>query len=238
MLEEAQNLLPLPESPHQTVEYSPGSQDGKTEPNSPDRQEFICNNSSTKCSSLAVEKYNNIDSNCVMSCHENYKQMSIISKQSDGGGGGGGEDVNSLDLVTVKERHMSIDSARDSGIGDNSNFADLETKFDDTSDENTDDNPTNADGGCCRGNQSGGVNCFESATSSSDLKGYWQPKIKKSLADRLPPNTFYLVKPNRYIFPGAEVFYDPDEKYAYHPDSSSSGNSEDESESEATNQLF
>lgn len=77
-------------------------------------------------------------------------------------------------------------------------------------------------------------NSDENITSTSDLpevnmRGYWQPKQKRSLAERLPPNTLYLIPPNRYIFPGAEYFIDSDEKYDYF-DNSSLDSSDSESE--------
>lgn len=69
-------------------------------------------------------------------------------------------------------------------------------------------------------------------TSTSDLRGYWQPKVKKSLAERLPEDCFHLIPPNRYIFPGAEVYYDPDEKLHYENNSSSSSSESEESDDE------
>ncbi|RZC33455.1 NAD-dependent histone deacetylase Sir2, partial [Asbolus verrucosus] len=214
MLQEASHLLPLEEiSSEMTLNIrndeccnNDDSVKIQTEPNctenklEKDREPCICKcNASTKSSSLTVAK--DIDCNCMCSVNYN-KQTSIINKQSllDT------ELVNSLDVKTVKERHMSVDSARDSGIGDNSNFTDLETKYDDTSDEN----PEIGDYGTCRVSKESFHNtseknvrpqftnisddtlseehkmnatCFES-TSTSDLKGFWQPKIKKSLADR------------------------------------------------------
>lgn len=111
-----------------------------------------------------------------------------------------------LDIKTVKERHISIDSARDSGIGENSNFAD---KYDDTSDEDPGEKSSNSfDLDLQNSASSSSGNCIKQSHSErfSDLRGYWQPKLKKSLADRLPDNSFYLISPSRYIFPGAEVF--------------------------------
>lgn len=111
-----------------------------------------------------------------------------------------------IEPKVTKERHMSVDSARDSGIGENSNFTDVDT---------------------CK---------FESADESNDCRsvpdlGLWEPKRKCNLADRLPPDSFYLVPPSRYVFPGAEIFYDPDEKYnSYFEGSSSSDSSETEME--------
>lgn len=229
MLEEASHLLPLKETNFDLKNED--SVKSQTEPNCTDDNLDRCKcNASTKCSS-SVEK--DVDLNCECSCN---KQTSIINKQSllDS------DLVNSLDLKSVKERHMSVDSARDSGIGDNSNFTDLETKYDDTSDEN----PEMGDYNSCSNkddflpeptnisNDEDKTNTYLESTTTSDLKGFWQPKIKKSLAERLPPKSFYLVKPSRYIFPGAEIYYDPDEKFGFYEGSSSSGNSESESEAE------
>lgn len=111
---------------------------------------------------------------------------------------------------------MSVDSARDSGIGENSNFTDVEEQ------------------------RCSGVGDDNSNTSSSllhDLRGFWQPKIKRSLIERLPNDTFYLIPPSRYIFPGAEVLYDPDDKLSYE-DSSSSDTLDSESECENVEGAF
>ncbi|KAL1518258.1 hypothetical protein ABEB36_001906 [Hypothenemus hampei] len=126
------------------------------------------------------------------------------------------------DLSKLKERHVSIDSAKDSGIGENSNFADL------------DQDSVKEEVGC---NVATPVTTFSSLRIAADaassvktsknhvdddgmeddenMRGYWQPKVKKSLAHRLPPNSFHLVPPSRYIFPGAEVYYDPDDKSSF-----------------------
>ncbi|XP_060521146.1 NAD-dependent protein deacetylase sirtuin-1 [Cylas formicarius] len=116
-----------------------------------------------------------------------------------------------------KERHMSIDSARDSGIGDNSNFADLESESKEASTFQLEL--------AINDSQCGGYK--KEAACSSDMRGFWQPKVKQSLADRLPDNSFHLVPPSRYIFPGAEVYYDPDEKSSCRDDSSSSDSLDD-----------
>ncbi|KAK3914061.1 NAD-dependent protein deacetylase sirtuin-1 [Frankliniella fusca] len=80
--------------------------------------------------------------------------------------------------ASAKERHMSLDSTRDSGIGDSCNSVDSSVDKDrDINTESTSD-----------------------TTSSS-----WN-KAKESLASRLPVNCFHFVTPSRYIFPGAEVF--------------------------------
>lgn len=159
-------------------------------------------NSTNRCSSLDLKE-------CTCTC----PSMSIINQTNE----------NSKEYASIKERHMSIDSARDSGIGDNSNFTDLETKYDeeDSKNETTENKKV--------------LNVYESA-SSSDLRGLWQPKVKKSLADRLAENSFHLVPPSRYIFPGAEVFYDPDESFHCQDDEEEEdgdGSSLDSSESDS-----
>lgn len=172
-----------------------------------------CCRNSTKCSSLNIE--NKLESNCCK-CHVSLKK-SIKNNTTE---------VN-LDLKYVKERHISIDSARDSGIGENSNFAD-------TLDENNEEKDSfHMDNGRNPSTSEGFVKDGNSSKRFSDLRGYWQPKVKKSLADRLPPNSFHLIPPSRYIFPGAEVFYDPDEKLHYEGDSSSSSSSDIDSETES-----
>lgn len=169
--------------------------------------------------------------------------LSIMNKQTNELG------VNSNDIKNIKERHMSIDSARDSGIGDNSNFTDIDTpKFDDESHndiknidlsnhtlEISDDQITlniNDDGRCDLDEPSKQVQ--EISVNEPDMRGFWQPKQKRSITDLLPENSFYLIHPSRYIFPGAELYIDPDEKINYF-DNSSSDSSDSESETENEN---
>lgn len=157
---------------------------------------------------------------------------------------------------------MSIDSARDSGIGDNSNFTDTDTlKVDDNLDEVPDCLKEEAATICsssetnCQVVPSLFVNtlktekCTSSTNSNSDIsnnvqyntvdmKGFWEPKQKRSLTERLPKNSFYLIAPSRYIFPGAEVYYDPDEKCNYFDSNSTSDSSESESDMEKLDSLL
>uniref|UniRef100_A0A6P7GF80 protein acetyllysine N-acetyltransferase n=1 Tax=Diabrotica virgifera virgifera TaxID=50390 RepID=A0A6P7GF80_DIAVI len=90
-----------------------------------------------------------------------------------------------LESKSGKERHMSIDSAKDSGIGENSNFTD---KYE--SDENGEEK--SATSFCLEICNDSSTSSEGFRKSSSDLRGYWQPKVKKSLADRLPENSFHL----------------------------------------------
>ncbi|CAH1975885.1 unnamed protein product [Acanthoscelides obtectus] len=129
-----------------------------------------------------------------------------------------------------KERHMSIDSARDSGIGENSNFTD---RCEESSDE-TEGATSSSSGRFGLVSKNHEVKSSDSmiqdnsqSPTSTDLRGYWQPKVKRSLADRLPQNGFHLIPPSRYIFPGAEVYYDPDEKLHYEVDDASSMEDDD-----------
>lgn len=169
--------------------------------------------------------------------------VSIMNKETNELG------VNSNDIKNIKERHMSIDSARDSGIGDNSNFTDIDTpKFDDESHgdiknidlssrtlEISDDQITlnvSNDGRC--DSDEPPQNMQETSINEPDMRGFWQPKQKRSITDLLPENSFYLIHPSRYIFPGAELYIDPDEKVNYF-DNSSSDSSDSESETENEN---
>lgn len=216
-LTHAEILLPLKETIFPAENERPANENlNETEPNCIENinnceiegRNCCCQNS-TKCSS------SNLDSNfckCHVSANKSIKPNN--------------NELN-VDSKSVKERHISIDSARDSGIGENSNFAD-------NLDENNEDkdmfhietgrNPSNTESYTKEG---------QSSKRFSDLRGYWQPKVKKSLADRLPENSFHLMPPSRYIFPGAEVYYDPDEKLHYEGDSSSSSSSDIDSEGES-----
>ncbi|KAK3868948.1 hypothetical protein Pcinc_025697 [Petrolisthes cinctipes] len=44
------------------------------------------------------------------------------------------------------------------------------------------------------------------------LRACWAPKIKETVASRLPDNMFLYTGSHKYIFPGAEVYYDPDDE--------------------------
>lgn len=177
-----------------------------------EENDCCCRNSTSSSSSSLENKLESNNFKCNVSLNKSIKNNT--------------SEVN-LDIKSVKERHISIDSARDSGIGENSNFADA-------LDENNDEKETfHIDMGR---NPSTSDNYMKEGPDSkrfSDLRGYWQPKVKKSLADRLPESSFHLIPPSRYIFPGAEVYYDPDEKLHYEGDSSSSSSSDIDSESES-----
>lgn len=228
-LDEVTQLLPLEETLHAENKVSESCPDpttneskkDETEPNCTmyeklniKRQENICNCIfSTKTSSLTVDK----DLKSICTCNVDYeKQMSIINKQSVTDH----KPPVSPDLTHIKERHMSVDSARDSGIGENSNLTDVDTvKYDESADESLE-----------IVNEASTSFSYNEEVNASDMRGLWQPKIKRSLVDRLPTKSFYLVHPSRYIFPGAEVYYDPDEKFTCLEDSSS-----DSSENELDN---
>nr|XP_023022612.1 NAD-dependent protein deacetylase sirtuin-1 [Leptinotarsa decemlineata] len=224
ILHHAPTLLPLkdPHPPDKADKHT--LSESITEPSSTENKsrcrseitKCTCNNTSTNTSSLNLEKEIEL-TNCI--CYENYQSI-----KSDGDA--------EHELKMVKERHMSIDSARDSGIGENSNFTD---KYDE-SDENYDEKESSFCLEIC--NNPSTTSDPSARESVSDLRGYWQPKVKKSLADRLPENSFHLIPPSRYIFPGAEVYYDPDEKLHYEVDSSSSDESESESEYGSQNDSF
>ncbi|KOX72208.1 NAD-dependent protein deacetylase sirtuin-1 [Melipona quadrifasciata] len=85
--------------------------------------------------------------------------------------------------VNFKPRQVSIDSALDSGVGDSCNSVD---------------------------SQEGKANKEELKNERLD-RHCWHPKVRKSLAVRLPENSYYQLAPGKYIFPGAEVYSDPEE---------------------------
>lgn len=216
---QANTLLPLKETISFIEDYNSKEKLNQTEPNCTETdtncgfEKHCCCRNSTKSSSLCLD--NKLESNSCK-CHVS-ENKSINSNSSE----------EYIDVKSVKERHISIDSARDSGIGENSNFTD-------NLDENNDDKDIfHIENGRNSSNSECYTKSAQSSKKFSDLRGYWQPKVKKSLADRLPENSFHLVPPSRYIFPGAEVYYDPDEKLHYEGDSSSSSSSDIDSESES-----
>ncbi|PNF42289.1 hypothetical protein B7P43_G05536 [Cryptotermes secundus] len=121
---------------------------------------------------------------------------------------------------SLVHRHVSVDSMRDSGIGDGSNSVDsssgVVTKERRMSVDSSEDQP-------------------KSEGDLEELRTCWQPKIRESLAARLQENTYFLLTPNRYIFPGAEVYYDPDEEQSSCSSSSSSSSSCSNSSDSANN---
>ncbi|XP_012276625.1 NAD-dependent protein deacetylase sirtuin-1 isoform X2 [Orussus abietinus] len=92
------------------------------------------------------------------------------------------------DKLGLKPRHASIDSALDSGIGDSCNSVD------------------STDG------KLGTVVVEAEDTKIQELdRNCWLPKIRESLAARLPGNSYYQMAPGRYIFPGAEIYPNPED---------------------------
>lgn len=131
---------------------------------------------------------------------------------------------------------MSVDSARDSGIGENSNFTDVDTvRYDESADEK--ETLLEAHSSVDEADNGIGFSGFKKSeeTTNAELRGMWQPKVKRSLVERLPEGAFYLVPPSRHIFPGAEVYYDPDEKFRSPEDS---GSESSDSESDNTDGSF
>lgn len=101
---------------------------------------------------------------------------------------------------SCKERHMSIDSAGDSGIGDGSNSIDSSS--------------------------------INSRLLLEDTSRKQKATYKlKCIADLLPPQTYFLEPPSRYIFPGAEVCLDEwDNSDLEQSSSDDSGSESDEGE--------
>ncbi|XP_076296180.1 sirtuin 1 isoform X2 [Lasioglossum baleicum] len=90
-----------------------------------------------------------------------------------------------VDKMNFKPRQASIDSALDSGLGDSCNSVDSrEDKNDDRKKE------------------------FKNGRLG---RHYWQSKLRESLATRLPENSYYQLTPGKYIFPGAEVYSEPED---------------------------
>ncbi|KAG8036403.1 hypothetical protein G9C98_003725 [Cotesia typhae] len=84
-----------------------------------------------------------------------------------------------------KPRHISIDSAIDSGLGDSCNSVD-------SSDEK-------------------GTTDQDDSKRHNLQRHCWQPEVKESLASRLPENTYYQVSSGKYIFTGAEIYIESDD---------------------------
>ncbi|KAJ8669768.1 hypothetical protein QAD02_001027 [Eretmocerus hayati] len=80
----------------------------------------------------------------------------------------------------LKPRHASIDSVMDSALGDSCSSSDCQKRKSDS--DNTED------------------------IEESHKLDSWKLPTKDSLALRLPDNSYYQLKPGKYIFPGAEVY--------------------------------
>merc|ERR1711884_338132 len=76
------------------------------------------------------------------------------------------------------------------------------------------------------------VPLLTSSPSNEELAKMWQPKTRQSIAQRLKPNEYFYVEPNRYVFPGAEVYDNDDESdiSSRNSDSGSDTDSDDEAE--------
>nr|XP_018901147.1 PREDICTED: NAD-dependent protein deacetylase sirtuin-1 [Bemisia tabaci] len=95
---------------------------------------------------------------------------------------------NQVPSSLVVQRHMSLDSTRDSGIGDGSNSSHSAT---------TDRHMS--------------VDSHSPDTEPISNESSWE-REKISVAARLPENTYFMLKQGRYIFPGAEVYSNPMER--------------------------
>merc|ERR1711935_908154 len=78
----------------------------------------------------------------------------------------------------------------------------------------------------------GNVKPKASSLSNEDLAKIWQPKSRPSLAQRLKSHEFLFTSPNRYVFPGAEVFEREDESDISSNNSGSDTDSDDEGSSD------
>merc|ERR1712223_1134143 len=75
-----------------------------------------------------------------------------------------------------------------------------------------------------------------SSPSNEELAKMWQPKTRQSLAQRLKSHEFLFTSPNRYVFPGAEVFDRDDcESEISSNNSGSDTDSDDEADSSDDN---
>ncbi|XP_064092637.1 NAD-dependent deacetylase sir2D-like isoform X2 [Macrobrachium nipponense] len=60
------------------------------------------------------------------------------------------------------------------------------------------------------------------------LRACWAPKIRETVASRLPDNMFLYTGGHKYVFPGAEVYYDPDDDFEEDDEKCRSSESENE----------
>ncbi|XP_044011128.1 NAD-dependent histone deacetylase sirtuin-1 isoform X2 [Aphidius gifuensis] len=61
------------------------------------------------------------------------------------------------------------------------------------------------------GDSCNSVDSRDDKDGTADLERRWQTDMKESLASRLPDNTYYQVSPGKYIFPGAEIYFEPED---------------------------
>lgn len=51
----------------------------------------------------------------------------------------------------------------------------------------------------------------DSKRPQQECTAWWKQRGKDNLADLLPENSYLYAQQGRYVFPGAELFYDPNE---------------------------
>merc|ERR1711988_57876 len=99
----------------------------------------------------------------------------------------------------------------------------LQPKHEEKSKENKNTDHTNVEEESTTNNSN--ENTAPKELTNEELAKMWEPKTRQSIAQRLKSNEYLFVSPNRYVFPGAEVYDKEDDS------DSSSGNSDSDTDS-------
>ncbi|XP_067008863.2 NAD-dependent protein deacetylase sirtuin-1 isoform X2 [Anabrus simplex] len=141
-------------------------------------------------SACVESSYFSFDSkqNCIDSSRPNSELESASADSSCNGARIGGISSSESNCCTVAHRHMSVDSMRDSGISDGSNSigSSVMTKERHMSVDSSDDQPK----------------CDDDLEM---LRACWQPKVRESLASRLPVTTQFACA--KHLQRGKMTFY-------------------------------
>merc|ERR1712020_133333 len=73
--------------------------------------------------------------------------------------------------------------------------------------------------------------------TNEELAKMWEPKTRQSIAQRLKSKEYLFVSPNRYVFPGAEVYDKEDDSDSSSGNSDSDTDSDDEASDEDPNRI-
>ncbi|XP_067209786.1 NAD-dependent protein deacetylase sirtuin-1 isoform X2 [Linepithema humile] len=147
--------------------------------------ESTSENNSEECQVVPTSL--SLSSEAVMSENtlESHKLLDNCDKLNSKYGDAAMMDAIESDKALPKPRQASVDSVLDSGIGDSCNSTDnAEEKYDIGELKNR---------------------------RRLERRHRWHPKIRESLATRLPENSYYQLAPGRYVFPGAEVYLEPED---------------------------
>merc|ERR1712223_530114 len=111
----------------------------------------------------------------------------------------------------------------------------LQPKHEEKSKENKNTDHTNVEEESTTNNSN--ENTAPKELTNEELAKMWEPKTRQSIAQRLKSNEYLFVSPNRYVFPGAEVYDKEDDSDSSSGNSDSDTDSDDEASDEDPNRI-